>query len=76
MNNSQKEEEKKEKKLIGDSGYDCNYCHDKNHLAKEYMLRWLNEKKEGEDDEAYYLRKLEDIKKKKNSDNTIPALNV
>ena len=35
----QKEEEKKEIKLVGDSGYDCNYCHGKNHLAKECMLR-------------------------------------
>lgn len=55
MNNSQKEEEKKDKNLMEDSGYDCNYCHGKNHLAKECMLRRLNEKKEGEDDEAYYL---------------------
>ena len=41
-----KKEEKKENKLTGDSGYDCNYCHGENHLAKECMLRRLNEKKE------------------------------
>ena len=50
---------------MGDSGYECNYCHEKNHLAKECMLRRLNEKKEGENDETYYMRKLEEIKKKK-----------
>ena len=35
---SQKEEDKKEKILVGDFGYDENYCHGKNHLAKECML--------------------------------------
>lgn len=28
-NGPQKDEDKKEKKLIGDSGYDCNYCQGK-----------------------------------------------
>ena len=64
MNIFQKEEENKKKQLLGDSGYYWNYCHGKNHLAKECMLRRLNEKKEGEDDEAYNLHKLEEIKKK------------
>ena len=61
---------------MGDSGYECNYCHEKNHLAKECMLRRLNEKKEGEDDETYYMRKLEEIKTKKVADNSMPALIV
>ena len=34
------------------------------------------EKKEGEDNEAYYLRNLEEIKKKKATDNSVPALIV
>ena len=58
---------------MGDSGYDCNYCHDKNRLAKECMLRRMNEKKDEEDEEAYYLIKLEEIKKKKNVDHSNPA---
>ena len=40
------------------------------------MLQRLNEKKEGEDDEAYHLQKLEEIKKKKSVDNTMPAFIV
>ncbi|XP_052619752.1 uncharacterized protein LOC128126067 [Lactuca sativa] len=42
---SQKVDDKKEKKSMGDSGYDCNYCHGKNHLDKDYMLRRINKKK-------------------------------
>ena len=61
--NSRKDEEK-EKKFLGDSGYDYNYCHGKNHFAKECILRRLNEKKEAEKDEAYYLQKIEDLRKK------------
>ena len=57
-----------------DSSYNCNYCHGKKHLAKECMQRRLKDKKEGEDDEAYYLRKLQEIKRKKNADNTMHAL--
>ena len=53
--NSGNDEEKKDKKLLGDSGYDCNYCHDKNHFAKECMLSRMNEKKDTEKDEAYCL---------------------
>ncbi|XP_052621713.1 uncharacterized protein LOC128127298 [Lactuca sativa] len=69
-----KEDEKKEIKLVGDSGYDCNYCHDKNHFAKDCMLKKLAERRESEDDEAYHMRKLEDIKKKKNSAGPMNAL--
>ncbi|KAL7603227.1 uncharacterized protein LOC111890346 [Lactuca sativa] len=76
VNNFQKEEDKKEKKVAGDSRYDCNYCHGKNHLAKDCMLRRTNEKEEGEDDEAYHLRKLEEIKQKKKDDNVMPVLVV
>ena len=71
----QQEEAKKESKLVGDSGYDYNFCHSKNHFAKDYMLRKLFEKKDGEDDEAYHLRKLEEIKKKTIS-NSMNALIV
>ena len=45
-------------------------------MVKECKLRRLNEKKKGEDDEAYNLRKLEEIKKKKFTDNSTPALIV
>lgn len=56
---SQKDETKKWKKIMRDSGYDCNYFHRKNHLSKECMLRRLSENKNVEDkNEAYYLRKL------------------
>ena len=65
-----------ENKLVSDSKYDCNYYHGKNHLAKECMLRRLNEKKDGEDDETYHMRKLEEIKKKKTVDNSMHALIV
>lgn len=34
----QREDEKKEKKLVGDLGFDCNYCNEKNHFAKECIL--------------------------------------
>nr|KAJ0189254.1 hypothetical protein LSAT_V11C800435370 [Lactuca sativa] len=71
---SQKDEEKKESKLAGDSGYDCNYCHGKNHFTKDCMLRKMAEKRNGEDDEAYYMRKLEEIKKKKATNISMYAL--
>lgn len=32
---NQKDEEKKEKKLLGETAYDCNYSRGKNHFAKE-----------------------------------------
>jgi len=31
-----------EKKLTEDSGYDCHYCHGKNHLASDCMLRKMH----------------------------------
>ena len=65
---------KKESKLVGNSGYDCNLCHGKNHFAKDCMLRKLSEKKDGEDDEAYHLCKLEEIKKNKTTNNSMNAL--
>ena len=72
---SQNDETKKEKKVMGDFGYDCNYCHDKNHLAKKCLLRIINEKKDEEDkDEAYYLWKTDELGKKKNVDKAKPAL--
>jgi len=46
-----------EKKLTEDSGYDCHYCHGKNHLASDCMLRKMHEKKEKVKDEAYYAHK-------------------
>ena len=50
--------------MVGDSGYDCHFYWVKNHFAKDCILRKQSEKNEDEDDEAYYLRKLEEIKKK------------
>ncbi|KAI3510835.1 hypothetical protein L1887_17972 [Cichorium endivia] len=52
------------KKITGDSWYDCNYCHGKNHFAKDCMLRKQNEKKPQVKDEAYYARKLEEARVK------------
>ncbi|KAI3503712.1 hypothetical protein L1887_32161 [Cichorium endivia] len=57
-------EKSEEKKISGDSGYDCNYCHGKNHFAKDCMLRKQNEKKPQVKDEAYYARKLEEARVK------------
>lgn len=41
-------EKKKEMKLKGDFGYNCNYCNGYNHLVKYCMLRKKEEKKESE----------------------------
>ncbi|KAI3494513.1 hypothetical protein L1887_40762 [Cichorium endivia] len=57
-------EKSEEKKISGDSGYDCNYCHGKNHFAKDCMLRKQNEKKPQVKDEAYYARKMEEVRVK------------
>lgn len=73
---SQKEKEKKENKLVGYSRYYYNLFHGKNHFAKDCMLRKLVEKKDGEDDEAYQMCKLEEIKKKKSTNNSTNALIV
>ena len=40
------------------------------------MIRRLNEKREGEDDEAYHMRKLEEITKKKSNDKSMSVLIV
>ncbi|KAI3499778.1 hypothetical protein L1887_35588 [Cichorium endivia] len=56
--------EKIEAKVSGDSGYDCNYCHVKNHFSKDCMLRKKNEKKPQMKDEAYYAMKLNEVKEK------------
>ncbi|KAI3493566.1 hypothetical protein L1887_40766 [Cichorium endivia] len=57
-------EKSEEKKISGDSGYDCNYCHGKNHFAKDCMLRKQNKKKPQVKDEAYYARKMEEVRVK------------
>ncbi|XP_023748475.1 uncharacterized protein LOC111896725 [Lactuca sativa] len=67
LKNSQSDEEKMEKKVLGDSGYDCNYCHGKNHFPKECMLRRMNEKKESEKDDAYYPQKIKVLRKRSTS---------
>lgn len=46
IKNCQCGEEKKEKKLLGYSGYDYNYCNGKNHISIECILQKKNEKKE------------------------------
>ncbi|KAI3740499.1 hypothetical protein L2E82_30957 [Cichorium intybus] len=55
-------EKSEEKKISADSGYDCNYCHGKNRFAKDCMLRKQNEKKPQVKDEAYYARKMEEVR--------------
>ena len=63
-----KEEEKKfEQKLKGDPGYNCNYCNGNNHLAKDFMIRKKEEKKEKVKDKAYYAIKLEEVHGKTNN---------
>jgi hypothetical protein len=63
--NTKGEEEKKPK---ADSGYTCYYCGGSNHIAEHCMLRIQHEKNkeenEKEKDEAYYVGKLEEIRKK------------
>lgn len=60
-----KEDEKKiEKKLKGDFSYNCNYYNGHNHLAKDYMLRNQEEKKEKVKDEVYYSMKIEELRSK------------
>ena len=61
---------------MGDSGFDNNFFHDKNHLTKECMLRRMSEKKDEKDDEAYYIRKIEELRKKKSVDSANPTLIV
>ena len=54
--------EKVEKKLKGDSGFDCNYYNGANHLAVDCMLRKREAKKEKVKDEAYYVERLEEVR--------------
>ncbi|KAI3496474.1 hypothetical protein L1887_38838 [Cichorium endivia] len=51
-----------EKRLLGDSGYDCHYCKGKNHFIKDFLLRKQTEKEQVKD-EAYYAKKIADLKK-------------
>ena len=60
--------------MVGDSGYDCNYCNGKNHLAKDCVLRMKKEKEERVKDEAYYVNKIADLKKVKITSNLIAEL--
>ena len=59
-----------------DSIYNCKFCHGKNHFAKDFMLRKLSEKKEGEDDEEYHMCKVEEMMKKKTSNIVMNVLVV
>lgn len=59
----QRDYKKKEKKLLGDSGFDYNHCHGKNHFAKECLLQKQNEKIENDKDEASYVKKIEELHK-------------
>lgn len=61
-----KRDSEKENKLFGDSCFDCNTCHGKNHFAKECMLQKQNKKKEKDKDEAYYRKKIEELRKNSN----------
>ena len=55
-------EEKVEKKLKGDSGFDYHYCNDVNHMVADCMLRKKEEKKERVKDEAYCVERLEEVR--------------
>ncbi|KAI3739799.1 hypothetical protein L2E82_30211 [Cichorium intybus] len=57
-------ENTEEKKVLGDSGYDCSYCHGKNHFAKDCMLHKQNERKPQVKDEAYYASKMVEVRVK------------
>lgn len=56
MKSSTNSEVHTKKKLVGDSGYECNYCIAKNHLARDCMLKKIIENKEKVKDEAYYVQ--------------------
>lgn len=60
----EKVEEKKEKKLIGDFGYNCNNYNGKNHLARDCMLKKQEEKKDKVKEESYYTMKIEEVQTK------------
>ena len=55
---------KVEKKIKGDSGFDCHYCNRANHTANYCMLRKRDEKKNKVKDEAYYVERLEEVRAK------------
>ena len=55
-------EEKVEKKLKGDYGFDSHYYNGANHMAAECMLRKREEKKDRVKDEAYYVEWLEEVR--------------
>ena len=65
MGKCKEEDTDKKKELTGDSGYDCNYCNEKNHLAKDYMLKRKKERENVVKDEAYSVANLEDFHKMK-----------
>ena len=55
------EEEKKEKKLKDDVGFDCHYWNGENQMASDCMLHKRDEKKNKLKDEAYYVERLEEV---------------
>ncbi|KAL7614614.1 hypothetical protein Lser_V15G06614 [Lactuca serriola] len=55
------DEEKKEKRLKGDSGFDYHYCNGSNHMENDCMLSKRDEKKSKIKDEAYDVEKLEEV---------------
>ena len=68
------EEAKKEPKAEGDSGVNCYYCGGKNHYAKDCVLKKMAEKDEEKNEEAVFMKKLEEIKRKKTAAN--PSMNA
>ncbi|KAL4578457.1 hypothetical protein LXL04_014580 [Taraxacum kok-saghyz] len=58
----EKESSEEKKELLGDSGWDCNFCNGKNHLAKDCMLKKKKERENVTKDEAYYVTKLENFR--------------
>lgn len=69
MKSSTNSEVHTKKKLLGDSGYECNYCNAKNHSARDCMLKKIIENKEKVKDEAYYVQKIEELKEHKDNTN-------
>lgn len=57
-------EKKVEKKLTGDSSYDCNYCNGKIPFNKGFHVKKKEEKQEKVKDGAYYDMKIKDLKAK------------
>ena len=56
------EESKVEKKLKGDSRFNCHYCNRANNMANDCMLRKREERKNSVKDEAYYSDRLEEVR--------------